>query len=383
MSAPLGFIALERVPGDPEAMLADGLRLNVLAQSAGAVGRVLRSLCGGATWEGPAGVAFAARVGEVPMALERASERYACCAGAIVDFSVRLREGQQSAARAAADHEEFSLLAQRLTTAVLDDDGTDPPRLAELRVRAAAASDLAVSARRLWSSTTEDVRDADAACARVLRAAAEDALTDSTRYAVLRTTGSILDASATAVGAGTLVPGPWAPAFEGVSDALAVGALGIQVGVKAGYGDGSKAEIAADTASLAGPAAFRLLRVSSSARLLDGTALGPVQRLTVGRSLTRGHRPAGVWSPTPRTPVSLPPGLSVRDAAVLRLKDQVNKRWLDDLRVATGNGPVATAYLAGAWAARDGRQLAAATRRAGTAMDDEKRRPVLGPGSRP
>ena len=128
---------LPPLPGDPAGvrLLAD--RLTSSAQRLAGLAGVLARLRDGATWEGPAGDAFGARLREAPPVLDSVAQRLGGAAGPLREFAAAMEEAQAvigAAVRDEGDAEHaYAVLEDRAYALVRAGSGEDAPDLLLVR----------------------------------------------------------------------------------------------------------------------------------------------------------------------------------------------------------------------------------------------------------
>ena len=406
---------LPPLPGHAGAvrLLAD--RLASTATRLSALASVLARLREGATWVGPAGEAFGARLRDVGPVLDAVSVRLGGAAPALRSFADAMEEAQRVVARAVLDVDEaqhaYAVLEDRAAALVTGGAGDDDPGMLLVRHLQLAQVEAEQLARARHLAAAERFHEADQRCAAVLRALSVDELADSVPYRVLvgaRTVGHDL---------ATLAPATAAMPELGPVVSLAGGvAVAADATLLVAYDEGDAGALAVSAALSGLGAAGGVLRAGATAGA-ERTAAGVVstarltgqQRLALGvvhearrrRDALRasfrvppdrGTPSARIGGPPPRAVVrganggggsTLGPGLSVpavlgrvragthravagaRSAAVAR----VDRAFLDDWRLATANGPQAERmYAAGVTleaAAAGGRKTASLERDGG------------------
>ena len=384
---------LPPLPGHPGAvrLLADRLastasRLSVLAS-------VLVRLRDGATWDGPAGEAFGARLREVGPLLEAVSERLGGAAPSLRSLADAMEEAQGVVARAVLEVEEaqhaYAVLEDRAAALVAGGVGVDEPGMLLLRHLQLEQVEVEQLARARHLAAAERFREADRRCAAVLRSLSVDGLADSVPYRVLAGASAAGHDVATLAPAATVLP-ELAPLVS-VADALATAA---DATLLVAYDEGDAGALARSAALSGLGAAGGVLRAGATAGA-ERTAAGVVattrltgqQRLALGvvhevrrrrdalrasfhvppargtpSALIGGPSPRPVGggvargSAVPRRALSVPTVLERVNAGTRRAVSgarsaalaRVDKAFLDDWRLATANGPRAQRmYTAG------------------------------------
>lgn len=308
---------LAPIPGDGEACLALAAALTGSAAHFAAAAADLHTVTSGALWEGPAGVAFAARVGSTGPTLEAAADRYAACAAALRRFAPVLTEAQRRALAATEEHADatrrYALLEEEVWRLVSVGRTELDPEVIVLRAAqhgALARQEQAGAAHaRAWA----DVEAADRECARELQRAADDALADSAAYRL------VLGASSGSEGSDLLtVPGMLLPPVGAAVGVVNTGADGL---LRAFWDEGGWDEVAVN-AALAGAGGWgRVLK--------RGAVLGAVEDTTrQGSRTVRTVRVEEHWT----TGARLREGLKAEGRASAQ-------RWVDRA-TATGGGPL-------------------------------------------
>lgn len=378
---------LPPLPGDPGAvrLLAD--RLAATAQRLSALAGVLARLREGATWEGPAGEAFGARLREVAPVLDAVAARLGGASGPLRALAEAMEEAQVVVSAAVLDLDEaehaYAVLEERAV--VLCGSGRaehDPDVLVvrHLQIEQVEAQQLA---RGRHAAAAERFREADRRCAAVLRSLSVDGIADGLPYRVLAAVSSTGHDVATLAPVATVAP-ELTPVLA-VADLAAVAA---DAALLVAYGEGDAGQLATAAGLTATGALGGALRTGATAgaqRTAAGavatTALTARQRVALGvvneaRARRDALRASFTAPPARGTPSSLiggPPPRSVPrlgsgtrltmpavagrlgaearrvsqrvEAAALR---RVDRAFLDDWRLATANGPQAQRmYAAG------------------------------------
>ncbi len=261
-----------------DAVEASGLRLADAAST-------LVRLRDGAVWDGPAGEAFGARIAAAPSVLDRAARRFLGAARPLRTFAT-VHEEEQAAAQQAitelTDAWDAYLVLEDRAAALLGSGLTESaPEL--LAVRHAQQDEMATVARAeaRHRAAVDRLEAADARCAGVLAALADDDISDTALYRGVRTLSSV----GHGVGYGAMVPARVAP------ELAVVGVVGDTVGTVAdgalllGYDEGSWRDVAVGAGSSLLGAGGRTLR--------NGAKVGAVVRAdgtVVATAMTRQER---------------------------------------------------------------------------------------------
>jgi uncharacterized protein YukE len=381
---------LPPLPGHPGAvrLLAD--RLASTAQRLSALASVVARLRDGATWDGPAGEAFGARLREVGPVLDAVAMRLGGAATPLRAFAAAMEEAQTviGAAVLEVDEAEHAYAVLEDRAAALVGAGAEEGSAELLVVRHLQVEQVAAQrvARARHAAASERFRAADARCAAVLRTLGIDGITDPLSYRVLAGVSSAGHDVATLGAAATVVP-ELKPVVA-LADGAAVAA---DAALLVAYDEGDAGQLAL-AAGLGVTGAFGgVLRLGSTAGA-ERTAAGVVstatlttrQRLAVGvvkqararrdalRASfrvppARGTPSAVLGGPAPRPSALTGPGLGrglsvpavvnrlrvgARQTAVgatAAARQRVDRAFLDDWRLATANGRQAQRmYTAGA-----------------------------------
>ncbi len=380
---------LPPLPGHPGAvrLLAD--RLASTAQRLSALAAVLARLRDGATWDGPAGEAFGARLREVGPVLDAVAERLGGAAAPLRALAAAMEEAQAVITVAVLDVEEaehaYAVLEDR--AAALVSAGAEEGSAELLVVRHLQIEQVEVQrvGRARHASAAERFREADARCAALLRRLSVDGIADSLPYRVLSGASGVGHDVASVAAVATVVP-ELKPVVA-VADGMAVTA---DAALLAAYGEGDAGQLAVATGlSVAGAfgGALRLGATAGAERTASGVVstarLTAQQRVAVGvvkeaRARRDAARAAFRVPPARATPSAVLGGPAPRSlahsrsglggltvhAAAARLgagarraaagahaaaRERVDRAFLDDWRLATANGPQAQRmYTAGA-----------------------------------
>ena len=365
---------LRPLPGDPAAVrhLAGALRST--AARLGAISSTLARLRDGARWEGCAGAAFGARVGEVPGLLDAVAERCAGAAGPLLALAAVLEEVQPVIGVAVHDDDAatatYAALEDRVVLLLASGSTPDAPEVLVLRHLQREQVEAQVRARSHHAAAVERFREVDARVAASLRALAFDEIADSAAYRSL--------VAVNGTGRGLAAVGMLGPAAPELLPVALVGdavASVSQVALLTAYGEGDASLLAADAALWATVGVGRSLKHGAVAGA-EATAGGAratrtlthQQRLAEGvvaatRARRDALRAAVAGVPERATASALLGGPAVRAARVpvsgtvagrasaaaregaSRLReaahDQLRRRVLDDWRLASANGVAA------------------------------------------
>ena len=380
---------LPPLPGHPGAvrLLAD--RLASTAQRLSALAAVLARLRDGATWDGPAGEAFGARLREVGPVLDAVAERLGGAAAPLRALAAAMEEARAVITVAVLDVEEaehaYAVLEDR--AAALVSAGAEEGSAELLVVRHLQIEQVEVQrvGRARHASAAERFREADARCAAFLRRLSVDGIADSLPYRVLSGASGVGHDVASVAAVATVVP-ELKPVVA-VADGMAVTA---DAALLVAYGEGDAGQLAVATGfSVAGAfgGALRLGATAGAERTASGVVstarLTAQQRVAVGvvkeaRARRDAARAAFRVPPARATPSAVLGGPAPRSlahsssglggltvhGAATRLgagarraaagahaaaRERVDRAFLDDWRLATANGPQAQRmYTAGA-----------------------------------
>ncbi|MFQ6170460.1 hypothetical protein ACK8HX_02540 [Oryzobacter sp. R7] len=372
---------LHPLPGNPAAV---HLLARALAGTGGrllAMAETLVRLRDDAAWQGCAGDAFGARVGEVPVVLRAVAERFVGAVAALDELAEAMGAAQAVIGPAVRDDDTaagaYVLLEDRAAALVAAGATEDDPALLVVRHLQREQVGAQQRARDRHAAALERFRAVDARVARVVRALAEDALRDPGPYRLLArlSTGGahVAELAPVALAAPELAPVAVAGDWVGTgADALLLLA----------YGEGDARALATRAALASTGGVGRVLKRGATAgaeltaagvRTSGGLTSG--QRVAAGvtasvRARREAVRTALAGVPERGTPSALlggppvprlvhPPGASVRDRAAASARDAahrarasaedaVRRKVLDDWRLASANGPGARRmYVAG------------------------------------
>lgn len=374
---------LRPLPGNPAAV---HLLARALAATGGrllAMADTLVRLRDDATWQGCAGDAFGARVGDVPVVLRTVAERFVGAVTALDELAAAMEEAQAVIGPAVRDDDAaagaYVLLEDRAAALVAAGATEEDPALLVVRHLQREQVGAQQRARDRHAEALARFRAVDARVARVVRALAEDALRDPRPYRLLAglSTGGahVAELAPVALVAPELAPVAVAGDWVGTgADALLLLA----------YGEGDARALAARAAlSSTGGVGRVLKRGATAGAELTATGVRTSGGLTSGQRVAAGVTAsvrarreavrtalAGVpergtpsallgGPPVPRPRLVHLPGASVRDKAVASARDAahrarasaedaVRRKVLDDWRLASANGSGARRmYVAG------------------------------------
>ena len=378
---------LPPLPGDPGAVRVLADRLAGTAQRLSALAGVLARLRDGATWDGPAGDAFGARLHEVAPVLDAVAARLGGSAAPLRGLADAMEQAQVVVSAAVLDLDEaehaYAVLEDR--AAALCGAGrseADPDLLVvrHLQVEQVEAQQLA---RARHASAAQRFREADARCAAILRSLAVDGLADALPYRVLVGVSSAGHDLATLDQLATVVP-----ELKPVVAVAGPVAVAADTALLVAYGEGDGRQLTTDAALAATGALAGVLRtgatlgarrtangVVSTGRLTAAqrVAQGAVHQARARRDALRasfrvpperGTASSLVGGPAPRSVAGLGssagltvPALAGRlrvgarravDGVNTAARQRVDRAFLDDWRLATANGPQAQRiYAAG------------------------------------
>jgi hypothetical protein len=395
---------LPPLPGNPAGVREVADRLEATAQRLAALARVLARLRDGATWDSPAGVAFGARLAEVPPVLDTVAHRVGGAVAPLRSLATALEEAQAVVASAVRDDAEaehaYAVLEDR-TYALLSAGSTEQgPEVLALRHLQREQVELRSGAGLQHRAAVERFGEADAHGARVLRALAVDDVADSLPYRLL--------AGISSAGHDLAAVGPLAavaPELRPVAAASDAAGTAADGGLLLAYGEGDWRQLATGAAQLAAGGLAGALRrgavegaehtasgvtVTRSLTVRQRLALGTVQEVRARRDALRaahavppqrGTASALLGGPEPRmrrlpAPTGTPRptvGSAVRaGAAQVRAMAvaRADRMVLDDWRLATANGAAARRMYAGGASLEIGNAAAARLVAPGSAPDD-------------
>jgi len=378
---------LPPLPGNPVAvrLLAD--RLDATAQRLGALGGVLARLRDGATWDGPAGAAFGARLDEVAPVLDAVGARLGGSATPLRMLADAMGEAQVVVSAAVLDLDEaehaYAVLEDRVVALIGAGRSEHDPDVLLLRHLQLGQVEAQQVARARHAAAAERFREADRRCATVLRSLSVDGIADALPYRVL------VGVSTAGHDLGMLAPvAAVAPELQPVFTVADKAAVVTDAALLVAYHEGDAGQLATAAGLSALGALGGVLRTGatlgaqrtaagaiSTARLTarERVALGVVHEARARRDALRasfqvppprGTASSLIGGPSPRslarggwtggfTPAAVAGGFRVgartaahrARAAALR---RVDKVFLDDWRLATANGPQAQRmYAAG------------------------------------
>lgn len=349
---------LRALAGDPGTVISLAGRLAGQGELLLAMAATLRGLADPdtATWDSPAGAAFAARARTGASLLTSVGRRYAVAGVALRPLAAALAEAQVDVGWAVIEREDAWTRAVDLgNRRVAAEESADPAEraaAAHLHREEIAQLERVQLAERRHAAGWQRYAEADRRCATVLHGLVQDGLDDSRTYDTL--TGLGRGAGAVGDAVGTLALFPTFRPLIVVAEACDAVQVAADVTVKVGYGDGDWGTIALIAgASASGPLSDVLKRGSlatNPAALLTGTRSArrllrydTPQRLRIGIA---GAGRAGRIEPKPGARIfkaTRAPG-SPR-ATALWAKEQVlgrsrvflRNKWFDDLALVTGD----------------------------------------------
>jgi hypothetical protein len=364
------------LPGSPDVVEGVAAALRDEAQRVASAHERLLLVRQGATWDSPAGRAFAAQVAQLPPVLDAVARRYAGAAAVLRVFAVAFREAQDECTAAITLRERGVLRRDRFAEALAAAESSASPdelaRVPVLRELMAQGAGEVLDSERRYVAARHRFDEADQRCRRSLEALGRDVLTDSWQYNGLKGAATVGDSVAATAGYAALFP-PWRPAATVVSvNAGAVGTAAHGL-VKLAYDEGSWAPlIEGGVLGMVGFSA-QSLRAASVARGLPTAAHeGPTGFAGPGRRLLAGIKSHGAtndpWKlpPAPARPARpatavtgrpRPPWRERARATARRQADRKLKPFRDDWGVASHNGADARAMLQTAWGLQAGRTL--------------------------
>ena len=279
---------LPPLPGDPGGvrLLAD--RLTSTARRLGALASVLARLRDGATWDGPAGDAFGARLQQVTPVLDAVTTRLGGAAAPLRLFADALEAAQHVVAAAVRDDDDaevaYAVLEDRAWALVGAGATEDSPDLLVVRHLQRDQAEVRARARARHAAAAEAFREADRRCAHALAGLALDTITDSLPYRAAVGAGS-LGHDLSSVGTVSAAV-PWLRPVAAVGDAVALAADGVLL---VGYGEGDAGALAVGAALAAtGGAAGALRRGAVAGARTTPAGVVVTRRLTAQERLRLG-----------------------------------------------------------------------------------------------
>jgi hypothetical protein len=350
--------ALRPLSGHPGTVISLADRLAGQGELLLAMASTLRGLADPdtATWDSPAGAAFAGRSRTGASLLTSMGRRYAVAAVALRPLAAALAEAQVDVGWAVTEREDAWTravdLGNRRAVAQESIDPAQRAAAAHLHREEIAQLERLQRAEHRHESGWQRYTEADRRCAAVLHGLVQDGLDDSRTYDAL--TGLSRGAGAMGSAVGTLALFPTFRPLVLVAEAGDAVQLAADITVKVGYGDGDWGTIALTAAASAtGPVSDVLKRGSlatNPAAAITGTRtarrlLRPdtAQRLRLGLA---GAGRAGRLEPKPDARIfkaTRSPGSPV--ATAHWVKEQVvgrgwvvlRNQWFDDLALVTGD----------------------------------------------
>ncbi|MFL6081369.1 MAG: hypothetical protein ACJ714_15675 [Ornithinibacter sp.] len=362
-------------------------RLTGTAQRLSALAGVLARLRDGATWDGPAGDAFGARLREVAPVLDAVATRLGGSSAPLRALADAMAEAQVVVGAAVLDLDEsehaYLVLEDRAVALCAAGRPDDDPDLLVVRHLQVEQVEVQQGARARHAAAAERFREADARCAAILRSLTLDGLADGLPYRVLVGLSGAGQAVASLEPLATVVP-----ELKPVVAVAAPVAVAADTALLVAYGEGDGRQLATDAALAATGALGGVLRngatlgarrtadgVVSTSRLTAAqrVARGAVQEARARRDAlrasfrvppARGTASSLVGGPAPRSPAGggsgaglTIPAMTVqlrsgaRRAALgvnTAVRQRADRAFLDDWRLATANGPQAQRmYAAG------------------------------------
>ncbi len=279
---------LPPLPGDPGAvrLLADSLAGT--ARRLSALAGVLARLRDGATWDGPAGDAFGARLREVAPVLDAVAARLGGSAAPLRALADAMAEAQVVVSSAVLDLDEaehaYAVLEARavaLCGAGRSEDDLDLRVVRHLQIEQVEVQQLA---RARHAAAAARFRAADARCAAILRSLTVDGLADAVPYRVLVGVSSAGHDVATLGDLATVVP-----ELKPVVAVAGAAAVAADTTLLVAYGEGDAGQLAKDAGVAAtgcpGRCAAHRCDPRRTAHRCRGRVHGPADRGT-----TRGPR---------------------------------------------------------------------------------------------
>ncbi|MFL6153744.1 MAG: hypothetical protein ACJ72B_15300 [Ornithinibacter sp.] len=362
-------------------------RLTGTAQRLSALAGVLARLRDGATWDGPAGDAFGARLREVAPVLDAVATRLGGSSAPLRALADAMAEAQVVVGAAVLDLDEsehaYLVLEDRAVALCAAGRPDDDPDLLVVRHLQVEQVEVQQGARARHAAAAERFREADARCAAILRSLTLDGLADGLPYRVLVGLSGAGQAVASLEPLATVVP-----ELKPVVAVAAPVAVAADTALLVAYGEGDGRQLATDAALAATGALGGVLRngatlgarrtadgVVSTSRLTAAqrVARGAVQEARARRDAlrasfrvppARGTASSLVGGPAPRGPAGGGSGAGLtipamtaqlrsgaRRAALgvnTAVRQRADRAFLDDWRLATANGPQAQRmYAAG------------------------------------
>jgi hypothetical protein len=201
---------LPPLPGDPGAvrLLADSLAGT--AQRLSALAGVLARLRDGATWDGPAGDAFGARLSGTAPVLDAVAARLGGSAAPLRALADAMAQAQVVVSAAVLDLDEaehtYAVLEDRAAALRAAGRSEDDPDLLVVRHLQVDQVEAQQVARARHAAAAERFRAADARCAAIVRSLTVDGLADALPYRVLVGVSSTGQAVASLEPLATVVP---------------------------------------------------------------------------------------------------------------------------------------------------------------------------------
>ncbi len=213
------------VPGDPQAVRDVAAGYHRAAALVGEQADAVRRVDAAADWDGAAAQAFRARVGDLPLDLDRVAARLQRVARALQDFAPALESAQRRARSALARAQEAQVRAGADATSPFASwpvllPGTLRPAEQEMRAAVAAAA-------RLLAAAVEERDVAAARCARALHRAGDDQLRNPHGWhRVLLAVSNIAGQVSTWLGVAAVAL-CWVPGLGQAVGAVALSAAGV------------------------------------------------------------------------------------------------------------------------------------------------------------
>lgn len=372
---------LPPLPGNPAGVHEVADRLEATARRLAALAGVLSRLRDGATWDSPAGVAFGARLREVPPVLDAVADRIGGAVAPLRSLATEMEEAQAVVSWAVRDDAEaeqaYAALEDRAYALLAAGSGEHSPEVLVVRGLQREQVEIRTAAAQRHRGAVDRFHEADARSAAVIRALAVDDVADSLPYRLLAGLSSAGHDLATLGPLATAAPelGPVAAASD-AAGTVADGALLVA------YGEGDWRQLGVGAALLAAGGLGGALRrgaVEGAERTTEGVtvtrsltarqrlALGTVKEVRARRDALRAARAvptergtasALLGGPETRPPRASPPAGAPAPTAgsVLRTRARqvralavarADRMVLDDWRLATANGATAQRMYAG------------------------------------
>lgn len=344
--------------GDPEGLRILSRSFRGSAARLSSINDALRDVCAASEWDSDAGRAFALAAEQPQWVMACLVTRYAGAAQALATLAGALEEAQGEVSAAMSSHSEgwrrHNVLVERLAWA------NGPVEQADIERSIHSELVIIDAAERRHAAACHRAKDADRACARVLRSLAEDALDDPRGYTWLVNAGKV---SSPVTTVGGFLPGKFK--LIGVAGALAGTASEISLLVF--YDEGSWKDIGvnlavsgmkvAGGALIAGSAAGARVLLKGGERVFTKTAnpavgerIGTGARKTLDDWTDGWRKKLGLKVPVRDVvpPRQIPVSDSWAKQARFKARTLADQKFVDGWKLATVNGRQAqTMFVAG------------------------------------